>query len=84
MAHTTVQLRQSGGSVSMTLPAAFRHAAGLRAGSTVEVEYNETGMTVKPARSRITLADIIAAAPADADKQRAEGWDAMPSVGHEL
>lgn len=81
----TVSLRKAGGSVMVTVPPVYLKQHGLEAGSKVEIQIKGDKMTITPGRNKVTLTDILAAAPAvkDARKLRAEGWDEMPSVGRE-
>lgn len=76
-------LRRAGGSVMVTIPPAFLKRTGLAAGSAVEVNATGDKLVITPAKARITLADILKAAPKDAHKLRAEGWDEMPATGNE-
>ncbi|MFT4048177.1 MAG: AbrB/MazE/SpoVT family DNA-binding domain-containing protein [Solimonas sp.] len=76
-------LRKAGGSVMVTIPPAFLKKTGLKAGSAVEVNATGDKLVVTPAKVRVTLADILKAAPKDVRKLRAEGWEEMPAAGNE-
>lgn len=76
-------LRKAGGSVMVTIPPLFLKQTGLTVGSTVEVHTIGDKLTITPAKPKVMLADILKAAPKDAHKLRAEGWDEMPSMGRE-
>jgi antitoxin ChpS len=76
-------LRKAGGSVMVTVPPAFLKKTGLRAGSAVEVDAAGDRLIITPAKSRITLTDILEAAPKDARRLRAKGWDEMQATGNE-
>ena len=79
----TAPLRKAGGSVTVTLPPAYLKEAGLSAGSVVNLEVKGDKLLITPAQKRVTLGDIIAAAPKGAAKMRAEGWDEMAPAGKE-
>lgn len=79
----TVPLRKSGGSVTVTVPPLYLKETGVTAGSVVELEVRGDKLTLWPARKKVTLQDILDAAPKSASKMRAQGWDEMPPVGNE-
>lgn len=75
-------LRNSGGSLVMTVPKAFVEQNGLGEGSQVELQLLGKKMTVEaPTRPRYKLANLMAEMPQGLP--RVEGWDALPSVGLE-
>lgn len=76
-------LRKAGGSVMVTLPPAYLKQHGLSAGSVVELKVSGRQLVVTPGTKRLTLTDILAAAPKNARKQRVVGWDEMPPAGGE-
>ncbi len=76
-------LRKAGGSVMVTIPPAYLKKTGLTVGSAVEVSASGDKLIIAPAKSKITLADILKAAPRDARKLRAVGWDELPAAGNE-
>lgn len=80
----TSSLRRAGGSVMVTLPPLYLKEAGLRAGSTVSLEIRGETLTVRPARERATLKDILKSTPKPAARQRAPGWDELPPAGNEV
>jgi len=67
----------------VTIPPAYLKKTGLTVGSAVEVSASGDKLIIAPAKSKITLADILKAAPRDARKLRAEGWDELPAAGNE-
>ncbi|MNO61859.1 antitoxin ChpS [compost metagenome] len=75
-----VALRKSGGSLIISVPAAFVAQNHLSAGSQVECTIVDNTLVIKPARSRPSLTELIAQTPKDA---LAPGWDDMPPVGNE-
>jgi antitoxin component of MazEF toxin-antitoxin module len=79
----TAPLRRAGGSVTVVVPPTFLKQTGLTVGSTVELSVAGDRLTIRPAGRKLTLKDILDAAPADARKQRAPGWDEMPPAGRE-
>jgi antitoxin component of MazEF toxin-antitoxin module len=79
----TTPLRKAGGSVTVTIPPAYLKGTGLSAGSVVNVEVKGDKLTITPARKRVSLSDILAAAPKNAGKLRAPGWDEMRPAGKE-
>lgn len=81
---STTSLRKAGGSVTLVIPPSFLKANGLGAGSEVALEVKGDKLVVTSARKRITMADIIQAAPADARELRVAGWDELPAVGAEI
>lgn len=76
-------LRKSGGSVTVTVPPLYLKETGLTVGSVVTLVVKGDKLMISPARKKVTLADIIAAAPKNASKLRARGWDEMPPAGRE-
>ena len=77
-------LRRSGGSLTVTIPAAYRREHELREGDAVEIETVGDTLRLKPLpRRKITLQAIIDSAPDDAADMRAEGWDATAPAGRE-
>lgn len=67
----------------VTLPPDYLKRNGLSAGSAVDVESRGERLTITPAKARVTLSDILKAAPKNARRLRAEGWDELPPVGNE-
>jgi len=76
-------LRKAGGSVMVTVPPPFLKKHRLSAGSTVEVEIKGDELRVRPGAKKLTLSDILKAAPRTARSQRAPGWDEMSPAGNE-
>jgi len=80
---TTTALRRAGGSLIVTVPAAFIRQNRLKADSPVELHVSGAVLTVRARPRRVTLADILRAAPRGAKKLRAPGWDEMAPAGKE-
>ena len=78
----TASLRRSGGSLIMTIPQAYVEQNMLKAGSLVAVEISGEVLTLKPARKRKSLSELLAATPSGL--LRVDGWDEMPQTGAEL
>lgn len=76
-------LRKAGGSVMVTLPPTYLKQHGLTAGSVVDLKVSGRQLVVTPGKKKITLADILAAAPRNARTQRAECWDELSPAGNE-
>jgi antitoxin component of MazEF toxin-antitoxin module len=79
----TTSLRRAGGSVTVVVPPAYLKQTGLTVGSAVELSVAGDRLMIRPAGRKLTLRDILAAAPKDARKQRVAGWDEMADVGRE-
>ncbi|HZP11944.1 MAG TPA: AbrB/MazE/SpoVT family DNA-binding domain-containing protein [Nevskiaceae bacterium] len=79
----TAPLRKAGGSVTVTVPPIYLKENGLSVGSVVNLEVKGERLTISPARKRVTLADIISAAPKNAASMRAPGWDELKQAGKE-
>lgn len=76
------KLRRSGGSLVITIPAAFVRANGLTHGSRMEVLIDGATMTLRvQRRPRYRLAELLAEMPDGLP--RLEGWDEFPPVGAE-
>lgn len=80
---STASLRKAGGSVMVTVPPLYLKQHGLTVGSVVELEIKGDKLTITPGRKKVTMGDILAAAPRNAKKLRAEGWDELPPAGNE-
>lgn len=81
---TTRQLRRSGGSLTVTIPAALLQELQLCEGDAVEIVTEGDALRIRPVRKpAVTLQAILDAAPDDADALRAPGWDAMPETANE-
>ncbi len=76
-------LRKAGGSVMVTVPPAYLKRHGLSVGSTVDMDMRGEKLTITPAKSKVSLAEILRSAPKDARSLRATGWDEMPARGIE-
>jgi len=75
-------LRRSGGSFIMTVPLSYVEQNHLDAGAHLSLEIVGDTLTIKPERTRRSLADLLAATPEGLC--RAEGWDELGSAGAEL
>jgi len=75
-------LRRSGGSLIVTIPAAWAEQNGLDAGSSVAVELSGVELKLRALRKRPSLEALLAQTPRGA--QRAENWDTMAPAGREL
>lgn len=84
MERKTAQLRRSGGSLTVTVPAGYRKANDLKEGEKVELKIDGDVLSIRPACRKVTLQAILDSAPRSADEMRAEGWDEMREVGREL
>lgn len=80
---SSAALRKAGGSVMVTLPPAYLKQHGLTAGSVVELKVSGRQLVVTPGAKKLTLADILSAAPRNARRLRAPDWDEMPAAGNE-
>lgn len=81
---TIRQLRRSGGSLTVTIPATLRREHQLSEGDAVEIVTEGNALCIRPIRKpAVTLQAILDAAPDDADALRAPGWDAMPEAANE-
>lgn len=78
----TASLRKSGGSLIMTIPPSYAEQNGLEDGSRVSVQINGDQLVIKPGRGRKSLAELLAATPAEAS--RVEGWDELQQSGIEV
>ncbi|WP_440030384.1 AbrB/MazE/SpoVT family DNA-binding domain-containing protein [Chromobacterium amazonense] len=75
-------IQKWGNSASVRLPAALLEQIGAAVGSALDVTVTKDGLLLKPERRpRYKLADLLAEMPGELP--RAEGWDAMPTVGQE-
>jgi antitoxin component of MazEF toxin-antitoxin module len=79
----TAILRQSGGSIILSIPKTIAQTLAVEAGSVVELSVEGRTLSISPARR--SLADRLSASPkSPADWQRDEGWLAGEPVGREL
>ncbi len=74
-------LRRSGGSLILTIPQAYVEQNHLEAGSKLAVEISGEELRLRPAKTRRSLEELLAATPEGL--HRVEGWDEMPPVGGE-
>jgi antitoxin ChpS len=77
----SASLRRSGGSLIITIPQSYIEQNHLEAGAKLAMEIAGSELRLRPARSRRSLAELLAATPDGL--QRVEGWDEMPAVGGE-
>jgi antitoxin ChpS len=79
----TAILRQSGGSIILSIPKTIAQTLAVEAGSVVELSVEGRVMSVAPARR--SLADRLAVSPkSPASWQRDEAWLANDPIGREL
>lgn len=78
-----VFLKKVDGLVMVELPSVYLHQQNLAAGSTVEIEIEGSKLVITPGKRRLTLADILAAAPKDSRTLRAKAWDELYTAGNE-
>ena len=78
----TATLRRSGGSLIVTIPQSWAEQNSLSAGSRLSMEIAGRELRLQPARTRTSLADLLAATPDGL--HRSGGWDDMPAAGAEL
>ena len=77
----SASLRRSGGSLILTIPQSYVEQNHLEAGSKLALEIAGQELRIKPARTRSSLAELLAATPDGLC--RVEGWDGMPAAGEE-
>lgn len=78
------QLRRSGGSLTLTIPAAYRKAHHLSEGDVVEIETDGESLHIRAiSRPKVTLQAILDSAPDQVRLAREPGWDEMTSAGRE-
>ena len=77
----SASLRRSGGSLILTIPQSYAEQNHLEAGSKLALEIAGQELRIKPARTRSSLAELLAATPDGL--HRVEGWDEMPAAGEE-
>lgn len=79
----TATLRQSGGSIILSIPKTIAQTLAVEAGSLVELSVEGRVLSVAPAKR--SLADRLAVSPkSPATWQRDEGWLADEPTGREL
>ena len=59
----TATLRQSGGSVILSIPKAIAESMAVGTGSVVELTVRGQTLSVVPKRSKVRLADLLAVSP---------------------
>lgn len=81
----TATLRQSGGSVILSIPKAIAESMAVGTGSVVELKLEGRTLSVVPKASRPTLADLLAISPKrPEDWYRDEEWLNAPPAGREV
>lgn len=76
-----LNIQKWGNSAAVRLPAVMLAQMGARIGDAFEVDFANGQATIRLARPKYRLADLMAEMPDGLP--RAEGWDAMPDVGRE-
>mgnify|MGYP000847688053 FL=1 len=80
----TATLRQSGGSVILSIPKAIAESMAVGTGSVVELTVRGQTLSVVPKRSKVRLADLLAVSPKrPQDWYRDEEWLQDGPVGRE-
>jgi len=78
-ADVTTTLKQAGGSLTVTVPARFRHELGLSAGMVMSVGVEDGKLTLQPARKprrAYKLADLLA-------EEKAAGIAPLDTIDHD-
>jgi antitoxin ChpS len=78
----TATLRESGGSVIVTVPKAFLEALGWSAQSRVGMTVRDNQLVLE--RPKYTLDELLADFDPDAYRADIEAWDRAPPVGREV
>jgi antitoxin component of MazEF toxin-antitoxin module len=81
MVMSKVSLRRSGGSLIITVPAAFAVQNNLEAGSEMSCQIEGDALVLKPLRKKFTLEQLLAETP---EHSLLEEWENMPAVGSEF
>lgn len=76
-----LSIQKWGNSAAVRLPAAMCAQLGVHVGDSFEVDVAEGQATMRVARPKYKLADLLAEMPEGLP--RVEGWDEMPAVGLE-
>lgn len=78
---TTANLRRSGGSLIMVIPAAYIEQNQLHAGDALSLSIDGDALTIKPVRKRrLDVATLVAETPAE---YFGDEWETAP-VGQEV
>jgi antitoxin ChpS len=75
-------LRRSGGSLIVTIPQSYIEQNHLDAGSLLHIHIAGAELTLRAARQRPKLANLLKATPRGA--RRVAGWDELGTAGAEL
>jgi antitoxin ChpS len=78
----TATLRESGGSVIMTVPKAILAALGWSASSRVGMTVRDQKLVIE--RPKYTLDELLAEHDFSAFRDDIEAWDHMPTAGREV
>jgi antitoxin ChpS len=81
---TTATLRTLGGSVVLAIPPAFLEMFRLKAGSAVDLDLTRDGITLKPARKRYTLSELMQGIEEGESLPIDEAFEAAPPMGNEV
>ena len=74
-----LNIQKWGNSAAVRLPSVMLAQMGARSGDAFEVDVANGQATIRLARPKYKLADLLAEMPDGLP--RVEGWDAMPDVG---
>jgi antitoxin ChpS len=78
----TATLRESGGSVIVTVPKAFLELLGWGVQSRIGMTVRDHALVLE--RPRYTLDELLADFDPDAYRRDVEAWDRAPTVGREV
>lgn len=76
-----LNIQKWGNSAAVRLPASMLAQLGIHVGDSFEVEIANGAATLRVAKPKYRLADLMAGMPDGLP--RVEGWDDMPAVGRE-
>jgi len=77
-----LKIQKWGHSAAIRLPSAMLTQVGAKVGDTLNADVSANALTLRVAKPRYKLADLLAEMPAKTP--RLERWDDMPPVGREI
>jgi len=80
---SSATLRTLGGSIIVTLPKQFINNLNLYAGSKVDINLENDHLTLKPARKKYTLSELLEGMK-EGDMPSDKNFESMPVVGKEI
>lgn len=80
----TATLRTLGGSVVLAIPPSFLESLRLKVGSKVEIDLSGDCLTLKPARKRYTLAELLDGMEDGDTLPIDHDFETMPAMGNEM